>query len=111
MTTTTEFRECDPAVLIAQIGRMNIFGISGGRIVRRKTGVTLPVGSGYTVTVDLAPNDTYTVRRVFKRGSKVWVKGEATEVYADNVGETAYRASCFRNGPWGDGVDGYWTGK
>lgn len=111
MTTTTEFRECDTNELLAQIGRMNIFAISGGRVAPHKTGVTLPVGSGYTVTVDLAFDDTYVVRRVFKRGAKVWVKGEATNVYADQVGETAYRASCFRNGPWGDGVEGYWTGR
>lgn len=57
----------------------------------------LPVGSGYSVTVDLAANDTYTVRRVFKRGAKVWVKGEQTEVYCDEVGEIAYQASSFRS--------------
>jgi hypothetical protein len=32
-------------------------------------------------------------------------------VYAYEVGETTHRASCFCNGPWGDGVAGDWTGK
>ena len=95
--TTEVFRECDARELLAQIGRMNILAISGGRVLVRETGVTLPVGSGYTVTVDLAANDTYTVRRVFKRGAKVWVKGEQAEVYCDEVGEIAYQASSFRS--------------
>jgi hypothetical protein len=99
---TSEFREADASQLITQIGRMNILAISGGRIGRRDTGVTLPVSSGYSVTVDLDWNDTYVVRRVFKRGAKVWVKGEQRDVYCDEVGEVAYRASCFRNGPWGE---------
>ena len=32
MTTTNEFRPCDTQQTIAQIGRMNILAISGGRI-------------------------------------------------------------------------------
>jgi hypothetical protein len=93
---------CDNATLLRQIGTMNVLAISGGRVARRETGVTLPVSSGYSVTVDLDGNDTYIVRRVFKRGAKSWIKGEVTGVYADQVGEAAYRASCFRNGPWGE---------
>ena len=96
------FRECDTRELIAQIGRMNVMAISGLRVIGRETGVTLPVGAGYSVTVDLDWNDTYVVRRVFKRGAKVWVKGEQRDVYCDEVGEVAYRASCFRNGAWGE---------
>lgn len=99
--STETFRDCDTDTVIAQIGRMNIAAISGLRVGRRATGITLPVGSGYSVTVDLDWNDTYTVRRVFKRGPKVWLKGEQRNVYCDEVGEVAYRASCFRNGPWG----------
>lgn len=93
-------RDCDPQVLLDQIGRMNVLAISGGRIQVADDGVVLPVGCGYSVRVFLAADDTYTVRRVFKRGPKEWVKGEATGVYFDQVGETAYRASCFRNGDW-----------
>lgn len=101
-TTTETFRECDTAQTIAQIGRMNILAISGGRIERRETGITLKVGAGYSVTVDLDWDDTYVVRRVFKRGAKVWIKGEQRGVYCDEVGEVAYRASSFRSYEFGD---------
>jgi len=94
MTTLTA---CDTKTLLKQIGTMNIFAISGGRVQRRETGVTLPVSNGYRVTVDLAADDTYTVQRVFVRSGKVWVKKEWTGIYADQVGEIAYKASCFRN--------------
>ena len=91
------FRDCDARTLVDQIGRRTVLGISGGRIITRPTGITLPVSSGYCVTVDLAANDTYTVRRVFKRGPKTWIKGEQAGIYCDQVGDAAYRASCFRN--------------
>lgn len=97
----TEFAECDTRTLVDQIGHMNILSISGGRISRRETGVTLPVAYGYSVTVDLAGDDTYTVRRMFKRGVKSWIKGEQTGVYCDQVGEAAYVASCFQNREFG----------
>ena len=91
------FIECNASELAAQIGRMNIFAISGGRVTARQTGITLPVGCGYSVTVDLAGNDTYTVRRVFTRGGIAKIKGELTDVYCDEVGQVAYEASCFRS--------------
>ena len=91
------FRECNATELLAQIGRMNIFAISGGRVIARRTGITLPVGCGYSVTVDLAGNDTYTVRRIFVRAGVVKIKGELTDVYCDEVGEAAYQASSFRS--------------
>ena len=99
--TETRFAPCDAAELLRQIGHMNLLSISGGRVLRRETGVTLPVGSGYRVTVDLAGNDTYTVRRIFVRGAKSWIKGEETEVYCDQVAGSAYRASCFVNVDFG----------
>ena len=102
MSTTETFRDCDADAIIGQIGRMNLMAISGFRVTRRNTGVTLPVGAGYSVTVDLDWDDTYVVRRVFKRGAKVWIKGEQRNVYCEEVGEVAYRASCFRNGDWGE---------
>jgi hypothetical protein len=102
MTTTADnFRDCDTDQAVAQIGRGNLMSISGFRIIRRPTGITLPVSSGYSVTVDLDWDDTYTVRRVFKRGAKTWVKGEQRNVYVEDVGGVAYAASCFRNGDWG----------
>lgn len=91
------FRECNASELVRHIGGRNVFAISGGRIGIRTTGVTLPVSAGYSVTVDLAGNDTYTVRRIFKRGQKIWIKGEVTDVYCEEVGEVAYRASCYVN--------------
>jgi hypothetical protein len=95
------YRECDPNTLVAQIGRMNILAISGGRVQVRLTGITLPVSNGYRVTVDLAADDTYTVTRIFVRGRNTWVKGQMTGVYCDEVGEVAYQASCFHNGEFG----------
>lgn len=96
-TVTPEFRECNTADIVAQIGRWNILAISGGRVEHRPTGITLPVGSGYRVTIDLDWNDTYVVRQVFVRGAKSWVKGERREVYCTEVSEVAYKASCFHN--------------
>lgn len=83
--------------MLRQIGRMNVLAISGGRAVALPDGVDLPVGAGYHVYVRYTPSDDYTVERVFIRGAKTFSKGVRERVYADEVGETAYRASCFRN--------------
>lgn len=104
MSTSEEFRSCDVQQMVEQIGRMNVLAISGGRVMRRETGVTLPVGAGYSVTVDYDWDDTYVVRRVFKRGAKVWIKGEQRNVYCEEVGEVAYRASSFRSYEFGEAV-------
>jgi len=96
------FRECNTRELLRQIGIGNILAISGGRKIHRLTGVTLPAGCGYSVTVDLAGNDTYVIRRIFSRAGRTWVKGERTGIYCTEVGEQAYQASCFRNVPFGD---------
>ena len=98
------FVVCDSETLVHQIGRGNIMSISGGLVQVRPSGITLPVHSGYRVTVDLAANDTYTVRRIFKRGAKEWIKGELTNVYAEDVGEAAYVASCYVNREFGEAV-------
>jgi hypothetical protein len=92
-----DFVPCNTDELVSQIARMTLLGISGGRVTRRETGITLPVSNGYGVTIDLAAGDTYTVRRVFTRAGKTWVKGERTNVYAEEVSEAAYYASCFRS--------------
>lgn len=94
---TTTFIKCDAKTLVNQIGLRNIFAISGGRIEERTTGITLKVASGYSVTIDLAAGDTYTVRRIYTRAGKVTIKGEVNGIYCDEVGEIAYQASCFRN--------------
>lgn len=89
--------------MLRQIGTMNVLAISGGRVAALPDGVELPVGAGYRVRVRYTPSDDYTVERVFVRAGKVFSKGIETRVYADEVGEVAYRASCFRN----DDAD-YW---
>jgi len=101
----SNYAPCDTRTLVQQIGHGNILAISGGRVQVRETGVTLPVHAGYRVTVDLAGNDTYTVRRIFERGPKTWVKGELTDVYADQLGEVAYQASCYVNVDFGEEVN------
>ena len=89
-------RLCDPDVLVAQIGQSNVLAISGGRVEKRDTGVTLPVRYGYAVEIDLAANDTYTVKRTYNGE----VKGEEERVHAHEVGDSAYRASCYKD-PYG----------
>jgi hypothetical protein len=90
-------RTADPQAIKAQIGMWNVLATSGGRVIIRDTGITLPCGYGYSVTVDLDPSDTYTVRRVFTRSGVASVKGERTDVYAEQLGETVYRAGCFHD--------------
>lgn len=103
---------------VRQIGRINILAISGGRIVALdENTIALPVSSGYSVEVEYLPGpDLYEVRRVFTRraprprndpfapaGPKVrTVKGRQTGLYADQIGEAAYQASCYKDGPWGE---------
>ena len=92
-----QFREINTNVLIAQIGMGNILAISGGRVIKRRTGVTLPVSNGYSVTVDYTFDDLYQVSRVFTRAGVVSIKGTVDEVDYGSVGEVTYKASCFRN--------------
>jgi hypothetical protein len=98
MTTQTFTLDADERrTILRQIGNMNILAISGGRVAPLPDGVELPVGSGYRVRVRLTPADDYTVERVFVRNGREFSKGIRERVYCDEVGETAYRASCFRN--------------
>lgn len=106
MSTTISRLDADQyATLLKQIGRMNILAICGGKLYRTDdNGIEMPCGAGFRVRViyDRA-SDTYTVERVFVRGGKVFPKGKQERVYADQVGEFAYYASCFRMD------DGNWT--
>ena len=94
--------------LIDQIGRMNIFAISGGRVGVTKNNqgetveVELKVGQGYRVSISLGWDDTWTVSRQFVRKGVVSDKGTLTGVFADQVGEIAYKASCFVNVQFGE---------
>lgn len=100
--TSDKFRECDAQELKAQIGRMNIMAISGGRVGISATGVELPVSSGYRVYVNLDWDDTYTVQRVLVRKGVAKLKGVVEGVYCDQVGEVAYQASCYKNVEFGE---------
>lgn len=89
--------------MLDQIGHWNVAAISGGRVQHvDDTTLDLPVGKGYHVEVryDFG-SDTYTVRRVFVRRARGaaeptrHAKGELSGVYCDELGEVAYRASCF----------------
>jgi hypothetical protein len=113
MTTTTT-RSKNPVIdtMLRQIGWGNVAAISGLRWKEEdELTVSLPVRHGYSVEVYLAPDDTYTVARVLTRRPKAtpgnWapdpvrtVKGIVVGVYADQVGDVAYRASCYRD-PFG----------
>lgn len=81
--------------MVAQIGAGNIATISGGRIRSIPSGIELPVSAGYVVRVELDAMDTYIVSRVFVRAGKEFGKGVRDNVYADEVGQAAYYASCY----------------
>ncbi len=106
--TKQEGRPFNEDELINQIGRMNIFAISGGRVGVTKNNqgetveVELKVGKGYRVSISLGWDDTWTVSRQFVRKGVVSDKGTLTGVFADQVGEIAYKASCFVNVQFGE---------
>jgi hypothetical protein len=89
--------------MLRQIGAMNIMAISGGRkVVVDESTLRFPVSSGYHVEVEYKPAlDLYSVRRVTIRKANGLpvrkIKGELTHLYADQVGEQAYQASCYKN--------------
>ena len=109
-------REFSVEVLQNQIGLWNIGAISGGRVYidgatyNEEYGTTqqveLPVAYGYRVRITLGWDDTYTVSRVIvkntKKGISEVIKGTVEGVYCENVGEVAYKASCFRNVQFGE---------
>lgn len=99
MTTAIDYQLQICHTMEQQIGRANILAISGGRVQRvASTTLSFPVSSGYSVEVEYVEGrDLYSVRRIFSRGLKRWVKGEVTHVYAEDLGEIAYLASCFSN--------------
>jgi hypothetical protein len=103
MNTTTDYQLGICHSMERHIGRTNILAISGGRVKRiAETTLSFPVGSGYSVEVEFVEGrDLYSVRRVFARGPKQWIKGEVTHVFAEDLGETAYLASCFVNVEFG----------
>ena len=89
--------DMNAGVLTAQMRKMNVWAISGGRVMTAGSTVFFPVSGGYQVAVTLTAADDYTVQTIFVRGGKVTVKAEVTGVYADQVGDVAYEMSCFEN--------------
>lgn len=109
MTQHLEGRPFNEDELIAQIGMMTVFAISGGRIFLWKpNGETieaeLPCGNGYRVRICLDWDDTWKVQRIFVRKGVVKVKGEMTGVYFDQISDVAYKASCYRSYEFGETV-------
>ena len=103
-------RPFDEDTLLSQIGKHNVLAISGGRVgVWKPNGecmeVELPISSGYLVRITLAASDLYTVERILRRRPKGKtakedkVLGRMEGVYADQVGEVAYYASCYKSHP------------
>jgi hypothetical protein len=95
------YRQCDAKVIVEQVGKMNIMGISGGRVIVRETGITLPVARGYSVEIDLNGLDLYDVKRVYTRAGERSVKGAVIDVYCEDVSDVAYYASCYVNVQFG----------
>ena len=89
------------ATLRSQIGRNTFFAICGGRSEIRDGKLHMAVSSGYRVVVSLEANDTYTVERIMKRGAKVFPKGIVTDVYAEQVSDVCWDASCYKNVEFG----------
>ena len=111
-------REFSVEVLKGQIGFWNIGAISGGRVYidgatyNEKYGTTqqveFPVAYGYRVRVTLGWDDTWTVSRVIvkntKKGISEVIKGTLEGIYPENIGEVAYKASCFQSYEFGKKV-------
>ena len=104
---TVDARPCDATVIASQIGKWNIFAVSGGRMFAIKNidgdtvGLRLPIDGTRRVDVVLDWMDTYTVRRVRRvvrganKGQDI-VEAEQSDVYCDEVGETVYQLSCWK---------------
>lgn len=103
-----EGRTADPDTVLAQIGALTVFGVSGGRVIvirdkndNEPIGVLLPCGPGRAVEVVLNFLDLYDVRRVRivssgKNAGDVVVESETTDLYFDQLSEAVYQASCWR---------------
>ena len=106
-----EGRELDPKVLLMQMGKMNVWAISGGRgsVIyytdsegdTYPIGVAFPVAQNRSVEVTLDWSDTYRVRRIRKvvsgqaKGSEI-IEAEHTDIYCEEVGDVAYGTSCWK---------------
>ena len=91
--------EFDMRTALSQIGRGNLMAISGTRANKRNNEMVLPVNRNQQVIVGYdGGSDTYFVRaeQIITNGKdkgKTRVLGQWDNVYADELGETAYQAS------------------
>ena len=83
--------------MAAQVGRMNVLSISGGRVKPIESGIELPVSNGYSVRIELTSMDYYEVSRVIKRGAKEFIKGQRSDVDCFELAQAAYFAGMFRS--------------
>lgn len=99
-TSQRDLADAERQVIRRQIGNTNLLAISGGRILALRDGIEMPVSKGYSVRVhlDLA-SGTHTVERIFAHrvngAREEWVKGRKYGVSSDDLGEEAFRASCY----------------
>ena len=99
----TNDRELDWDVLRPQIGFSTMCAVSGMRAQQERGGaIVLPVGHGYSVRITLDASDTYNVERIFTRSGVRTCKGIETNVYAEDVSDSVYRASCYVNVRFGE---------
>ena len=84
--------------LIPQIRMWDLAAVSGGRREQlNKYEAKFPVGAGYSVRVKLSFMDTWEVERVFEREGKAWLKERWDDVYAFDVSDVLYKASCYHH--------------
>ena len=89
--------------MMRQIGAATLLAVSGGRFQLPEPGrLRLPVACGYKVDVTYdAGADLYEVARIWVRGEQTVVKDTLDGIYADQLSEVVWAASCFRNVPFG----------
>lgn len=107
MNIKANARPCDANEIVRQVGKGNVLAISGGRAHaitnddNEVVGITLPINGTRRVDILLDWDDTYVVRRVRTivrgehRGDSI-IEEQSYGIYCDQVGETAYRLSCWK---------------
>lgn len=99
-----------PQILITmmdQIGDQNLLAVSGGRyIIRTWDTLRLPVTNGYHVDIRYnRGDDLYEVTRAYVQDGLTYEKGTRTGIYADQLAQTVWDASCYVNVPFGADED------
>ena len=99
-------RECDPKVILQQIGAMTVLGVCGGKWASVHNygytcGVLLMVGASRAVEVILDYDDTYSVRRTRlvtsgARKDELVVEYKMSGIYCDQLTEVVWSASNWK---------------